>query len=462
MRRLNSFIFVWRAVMNPDRARVLKEGRDKKGPVVYWMSRDMRAEDNWALTFAQELAIKRRSPFGVVFSLTEDFLGAAIRQYGFLLRGLEEIEKGLAKKNIPFTLLRGDPDEAVSDFAQEHGVGVLVTDFSPLRTKRSWNETVIQRLDLPLHEVDAHNIVPCWLASPKQEYAARTFRPKIRRLLPEFCEEFPGLKVHPHRWDVGDEMDWDRIRRNLEVDRSVPEVDWIVPGAAAARKALLRFLNKRLSAYDLDRNDPNLEGQSALSPYLHFGMISAQRVALEAARADADQKSKAAFLEELVVRRELSENFCFYNPGYDSFEAFPDWAKKTLNDHRNDPREYLYELKELERAETHDDLWNAAQREMALRGKMHGYMRMYWAKKILEWTGSPEEAQKITIYLNDRYELDGRDPNGYVGIAWSIGGVHDRAWKEREIFGKVRYMSYRGAKSKFDVGSYVDRIDSLG
>jgi len=448
--------------MNSDRARVLKEARDKRGPVVYWMSRDQRAEDNWALTFAQELAINRESALGVVFSLTDDFLGAALRQYGFMLRGLVETEEALAEKRIPFALLRGDPGEAVSDFAEEHSVSAIVTDFSPLAAKRFWSEKVVQRLAVPVYEVDAHNIVPCWRASPKQEYSARTFRQKIKRLLPLFCEEFPCLKVHPHPWDIGERVDWDRVWRDLDVDRTVPEVNWIVPGAAAARKALRRFLNEKLSSYSRDRNNPNQDGQSDLSPSLHFGMISAARVALEAARAEADPKSKAAFQEELVVRRELSDNFCYYNPGYDSFEAFPDWAKKSLNDHRSDPREYLYDQKVLERAETHDDLWNAAQREMVLRGKMHGYMRMYWAKKILEWTESPEEAQRIAIYLNDRYELDGRDPNGYAGIAWSIGGVHDRAWGEREIFGKVRYMSRRGAESKFNVESYVERTASPG
>ena len=450
--------------MNPDRARVLKEGRDGdgKGPVVYWMSRDQRAEDNWALIFAQELALKRGLPLGVIFSLADEFLGAAMRQYGFMLRGLREVEEALAKKNIPFALLRGDPSEMVSNFAEEHEVGAIVTDFSPLATKRFWNEEVVQRLSIPVYEVDAHNVVPCWRASSKQEYAARTFRPRIKRLLPEFCEEFPGLKVHPHPWDHGDGTDLDRVRRDLSVDRSVPEVGWIKPGETAAKEALRRFLRDKLSAYDRDRNDPAIDGQSNLSPYLHFGMISAQRVALEVARSDANPNSKVAFLEELVVRRELSDNFCFYRPGYDSFEAFPNWAKKTLNDHQSDPREYLYDQNELERAETHDDLWNAAQREMVLRGKMHGYLRMYWAKKILEWTQSPEDALRIAISLNDRYELDGRDPNGYVGVAWSIGGVHDRAWGGREVFGKVRYMSRRGAGSKFDVRAYVERVASLG
>jgi Deoxyribodipyrimidine photo-lyase type II (EC 4.1.99.3) len=163
-------------------------------------------------------------------------------------------------------------------------------------------------------------------------------------------------------------------------------------------------------------------------------------------------------LEELIVRRELSDNFCFYNASYDSLKGFPLWAKATLHDHRKDPRAYSYTLKELENAQTHDELWNAAQREMTLKGKMHGYLRMYWAKKILEWTETPVQALRIAIYLNYKYELDGRDPNSYTGIAWCIGGVHDRPWKEREIFGKIRYMSYRGMHSKFNVSEYITKV----
>ncbi|MDD3565325.1 MAG: deoxyribodipyrimidine photo-lyase [Methanothrix sp.] len=447
--------------MNLDRARILKDGGDGRGPVVYWMSRDQRVEDNWALASASELALERRAPLAVVFALAEEFLGATIRQYGFMLRGLEMVESALARKGIPFVLLRGDPGDAISRFAEEEGVGTVVTDFSPLATKRSWTEEATKRLDCAIYEVDAHNMVPCWAASPKQEYAARTFRPKVWRILSTFCEEVPALRAHPHPWDLEGGPDWERLRREISVDRSIPEVGWIEPGEGAARRALETFLRKGLSAYQRDRNDPSLQGQSNLSPYLHFGQISASRVALEVTRSGADGASKAAFMEELVVRRELSDNFCFYNRRYDSFEGFPAWSRGTLNDHRDDPREHLYDLPELEGAKTHDRLWNAAQREMVCRGKMHGYMRMYWAKKILEWTESPEEAMRIAIHLNDRYELDGRDPNGYVGVAWSIGGVHDRAWGEREVFGKVRYMSLRGAMSKFDVGSYVEWAGSL-
>lgn len=250
---------------------------------------------------------------------------------------------------------------------------------------------------------------------------------------------------------------WDRLEENLDIDRSGQERVTVLPGAKAARKTLQEFLESCLSRYPEASRDPNLNALSGLSPYLHFGHISAQRIALETRKARAGEDFQDAFLEELIVRRELADNYCFYNDHYDSFEGFPDWAKKTLTVHRKDKREYIYSREEFERALTHDDLWNAAQREMMGEGKMHSYLRMYWAKKILEWTESLEKAQEIGIYLNDRYELDGRDPNGYTGIAWSLGGVHDRAWKERPIFGKIRFMSYKGCASKFDIQAYIER-----
>jgi deoxyribodipyrimidine photo-lyase len=247
----------------------------------------------------------------------------------------------------------------------------------------------------------------------------------------------------------------------LKVNTSVPVVDWIEPGQKAARKMLRHFIKQKLNAYEAQRNDPNLDALSILSPFLHFGQISAQRVALEVQKADIPEDDKAAFLEESIVRRELADNYCYYNEKYDNFRGFPDWARKSLDEHRKDKREYKYTLMQFEGGLTHDGLWNAAQMEMVKTGKMHGYMRMYWAKKILEWTKTPEEAQKIAIILNDKYELDGRDPNGYTGIAWSIGGVHDRAWFTRPVFGKVRYMSSGGARSKFDVDAYIDKVSQL-
>ncbi len=442
--------------MNSKRAKVLVEAPEKKGPVIYWMSRDQRVNDNWSLIFAEELAIKMHSPMAVAFCLLPEFLGATSRQYNFMLRGLKEVEQNLKQLNIPFFLLHGNPENEIPQFLNAHDAGALVSDFSPLRINKDWKRSVAEQIAIPFYEIDAHNIVPCWVASSKQEWAAYTFRPKVHRLLAEFLEQFPDPQENPVPWQSWEENDWETAEKTIRED-AISEVTWIKPGERAAREHLVYFLNHKLHRYDSDRNDPTRDGQSNLSPYLHFGQISAQRVALQVFDSLKDSSS---FLEELIVRRELSDNFCYYNLNYDSFNGFPNWAKETLREHENDRREYIYTLKELEAAQTHDDLWNAAQLEMVYRGKMHGYLRMYWAKKILEWTESPDDALRAAILLNDRYELDGRDPNGYTGIAWSIGGVHDRGWKERAIFGKVRYMSYKGASSKFDLKAYIRKIES--
>lgn len=257
----------------------------------------------------------------------------------------------------------------------------MITDFDPLHIKIKWKEEVARRIDIPIYELDAHNIIPCWIASPKQEYGAYTIRPKINRLLPEFLDDFPKLKQQKIKLNEIPENNWDEISSSLKLDLSVPEVDWIIPGEKAAQNALESFLRRKLENYPEDRNDTNLDGQSNLSPYIHFGHISSQRIALEVNKFIVSQEAKATFLEELIVRKELSDNFCFYNDNYDSFDGFPDWAKKTLDEHRNDNREYIYSLEQLKLSQTHDDLWNAAQKEMVKKGKMQGYMRMYWAKK---------------------------------------------------------------------------------
>jgi deoxyribodipyrimidine photo-lyase len=251
-------------------------------------------------------------------------------------------------------------------------------------------------------------------------------------------------------------IEWGKIYASLKADENVKPVSLLKPGEKAAHKTLKEFIENKFDKYAELRNDPNADVLSNLSPYLHFGQISAQRVALILG-GFGNHPSAEAFLEELIVRKELSDNFCFYNSNYDSFNGFPDWAKKTLNDHRKDEREFIYSSKQFEEAKTHEDLWNAAQNELIRTGKMHGYMRMYWAKKILEWSKSPEESLKIAIYLNDKYELDGRDPNGYTGCAWAVGGLHDRAWAVRPVYGKIRYMNRNGAKRKFDVEKYVSK-----
>jgi deoxyribodipyrimidine photo-lyase len=443
--------------MNPQRMRLLNTRSYRDGAVAYWMSRDQRSRDNWALLFAQDKALEHGVPLLVLFCLVPRFLGATLRQYAFMLRGLRELEAHLSEQGIPFDLTVGEPGEVIPRRIAELRIGFLVTDFDPLLIKRQWKDHVVGRIHVPCIEVDAHNIIPCWEASHKQEYAAYTIRPKIQGKLESFLEPFPELHPHPHPGPKGpDPIDWETLLQELPLDRSVEEVSWLSPGMKAAEERLHAFVREGLRRYDRDRNDPTRDGQSGLSPYLHFGHLSPQRAALEVTECrEAKDDAKASFLEELIVRRELSDNYCYHNASYDSLGGFPSWARKTLDEHRVDARPYNYDLETLERGETHDDLWNAAQAEMVKRGKMHGYMRMYWAKKILEWTGSPEEALSIAIYLNDRYELDGRDPNGYTGIAWSIGGVHDRAWGERDIFGKIRYMSYNGCKSKFDVKGYT-------
>jgi deoxyribodipyrimidine photo-lyase len=448
--------------VDPRRVRRLNRKSERPGPVLYWMSRDQRAEDNWALLYAQELASRCDSTVAVVFCLVPQFMGATVRHYEFMLAGLEQVEKVLSGKNVPFQLLTGDPVDLLPGLLDGMGCGALVTDFDPLKIKRRWKSGISKVLEIPFYEVDAHNIVPCWEASGRQEYAAYTIRPKISRMLGEFLTAFPGTDGQRSVSFRGfRKADWQKSRKALELDSSVKAVSWVKPGSPSASEALRGFIENGLSRYPAESNDPNAPGQSGLSPYLHFGQISAQRVALEVGRADAAQSAREAFLEQLIVRRELSDNFCCYNKYYDSTRGFPDWARRTLDEHRSDPRSYLYGIEQFEMAETHDDLWNAAQTEMSRTGRMHGYMRMYWAKKVLEWTRSPEAAMEILISLNDRYELDGRDPNGYVGVAWSVGGVHDRAWKERGVFGKIRYMSYEGCRRKFDVDGYIERIDRI-
>jgi len=444
--------------VDPRRIFPLNNQAAQPGPVIYWMSRDQRADDNWALLYAQELALERQAPLAVVFTLAPAFLGATLRQYAFMLKGLSETAQRLNQLNIPFFILRGDPVQILGEFVCQNRAGTVVTDFDPLRIKRNWRERAARESAAHFLEVDAHNIVPCRLASQKQEFGAYTLRPKIHRLLSQFLSDFPPLTPHPFGWPTAPVLfNSDSILAALEIDRSVTEVANISAGATAARNKLDLFAANGLERYDALRNDPCADGQSGLSPWLHFGQLSAQRVALEIGRQLSSSTSVDVYLEELVVRRELADNFCFYNMNYDSVEGFPNWALKTINEHRHDHREYMYSREQFEQAATHDPLWNAAQCSMVVEGTMHGYLRMYWAKKILEWSASPEQAMEIAIYLNDRYQLDGRDPNGYAGIAWSIGGVHDRAWGERPVFGKIRYMNDKGCRRKFDVTNYIRR-----
>ena len=416
--------------VNPSRVRLLSETSaaapaQKGGPVILWMSRDQRLDDNWALLFAAQLAAAGGVdvappsssspppvPLAVAFNLVPAFLGAGARQFGFMLRGLRELEARLAEISegrVAFHLLEGDPTETLPELARATDASALVSDFSPLRLNRAWKRGVCDKLpaSCALYEVDAHNVVPCWAATDKKEVGARTLRPKIHRLLPEYLTEFPatadalsGLPAwHSTSTPALAKPEWDAvIARALAAGAAVPEVRWLQPGAAAATAALAAFLEPaRLKKYATKRNDPcDPSAQSNLSPYLHFGQLGAQRAALEAAKhrkSSSTRESVEAFLEELVVRKELSDNFCHFEPdGYDSLDGAAAWARESLELHSSDPREFTYSREQLEAAATHDELWNASQKQLVNLGKMHGFMRMYWCKKILEWSARPAEA----------------------------------------------------------------------
>ena len=442
-------------MINPGRIRVLKKGMFFGKSVLYWMNRDKRVSDNWALLSAQKIAIDNNVPLIVCFQYIGNFPKSNIRQYGFLFKGLQETEIALDALNIKFYLLQGNADLVLPELIDKQSVGAIVVDYSPLKVYRRRLKRVIEKVDIPIYQVDSHNIVPCWVSSYKKEYAAYTIRKKIQLNLDSYLTDIPQAIYHPYNHVKTDKVEWKKIIDRLNIDHTIHEIDWAKSGEKAAKERL-EFLKTGLQMYSLKRNNPTLKGLSNLSPYFHFGHISPQRVAWEIKKSALPKIDKESFLEELIIRRELADNFCEYEPNYDFFEGFHPWAQKSLNEHRNDEREYLYSLGHFEAAETHDPLWNAAQNQMKSTGKMHGYMRMYWAKKILEWSPSPEDALQTAIELNDKYELDGRDPNGYSGIAWSIGGIHDRAWFDRPVFGKIRYMNYNGCKSKFDIKKYIE------
>jgi len=287
-------------------------------------------------------------------------------------------------------------------------------------------------------------------------------RNRYAKLLPSFLQTIPGPGAQAGiEFDELVNNDWATAHAHVKAKEFGPPLQF-EPGEAAAHRVLESFIAERLRGYAAKRGFPDSDHQSGLSPYLHFGQISAQRVVLSVQHSGAPQDDIDDFINEAVVWRELSDNFCSFVPGYASVAGFPDWARASLEQHAGDPREVVYSLEQFESADTHDALWNAAQNELVQTGKMHNYLRMYWAKKILEWSESPAEAMRIAVLLNDRYELDGRESNGYAGIAWAIGGVHDRPWQERPVYGKIRYMNYNGAKRKFDVDAYIRRVHPDG
>ncbi|MFN0107515.1 MAG: deoxyribodipyrimidine photo-lyase [Blastocatellia bacterium] len=432
--------------------------------VVYWMQRAQRGCDNPALDIAIKAANELQKPLAVFFGLHPKYPNANLRHYAFLVEGLAETKRQIEERNAAF-IFRPFPNHDLIKFCQEVKPALVIGDENPMREPENWRQNATRKLTVPFWTVDADVIVPTKFFE-KEEYAARTIRPKIHRLLPVFLQPLENPSAI-FKWKAADlpssqSTDQSQLLADLPFDRSVQPVKHFKGGASAGMDLLKKFVTTGLKTYDTARNQPHLPGTSSMSAYLHFGQISPLTIALAVREADAPQIAKDAYLEELIVRREVAINFVARNPNYDKLSGCHGWAQKTLDAHRTDPRPYLYSEAQFENAETYDDLWNAAQMEMVTTGRMHGYLRMYWAKKILEWTTSPEEAFDIAVRLNDRYELDGRDPNGYTGVAWAIGGKHDRPWApQRPIFGMIRFMVRSGCERKFDVKAYVRRIDML-
>ena len=432
------------------------------GCVVYWMRRAQRARDNPALNVAIEAGNLLGKPVVVFFQLLERADHANLRHYEFMRQGLRELPDHLKKRRVDLVLWRGADGPA--KFCIEVRPCLVIGDENPLRKAERATERLARELRVPFWTVDADVVVPSRLLG-KEHFAARTIRPKIHALLDKFLAvpKNPSARIKWRRPAGLKSVEAEEsLLDHFAIDRSVQPVRQFVGGAGMARAALRGFIRDRLAGYASQRNQPNLDGTSRLSPYLHFGQIGVQRIATEVVRAKAPTVDKLAFLEELIVRRELAVNFVRFNPQYDSAAACEPWAERTLKAHEEDQRGVSYSPAQLENAETHDPLWNAAQKQMVLSGWMHGYLRMYWAKKILEWSPSPAAAFEVAVRLNDRYELDGRDPNGYAGIAWAVVGKHDRAWgPERPIYGKIRYMSYNSTSRKFDSQAYIDQVTAL-
>ena len=448
----------------------IRGGRDF---VLYWMQVQRRAESNDALNFAVEQADELGLPVLVYEGLRHDYPHASDRIHSFVLENARGLRKRLHEKGMrhAFFLERNPRDRRKIVKGLLARAALAVTDHYPAFIVPGQNRALARLAEaagVPAVAVDACGVVP--LAEfPKREYAARTLRPKLHRLLPFYL--VPVADPRPRRSglriDPGfREEDWRESTSakvaSCAIDHRVPPVSAHVPGGRAAALARLEaFIHRGLDRYADASNDPGVGATSGLSPYLHFGMISAREVALtvRAARPRAD-RNVAAFLEQLIVRRELAFNFCAREPRHNSLRALPDWARRTLAEHDGDEREFRYRRAEFEAARTHDELWNAGQDEIRLTGVMHNYVRMLWGKKILEWSKSHAEALRIMTHLNDKYGLDGRDPNSYTGFLWCFG-LHDRAWGERPVYGKIRSMSSASTRRKVDADAYIARIRSL-
>jgi deoxyribodipyrimidine photo-lyase len=426
------------------------------------MQASQRVRENPAFSFACSEADRLGKPLLVFFGVCASFPRAGRRQYRFMLEGLRVVRDSLRQNGIRFMLSLEGPVQGLALIG--HLAALVVTDLSYGKTERRWRAEAADLLACQMIQVESNVVVPVATASSKEEYSAATLRRKIEPMISWFSREESPLPCHTGGPDVGPEGaedmldDIDALMDRLGIGGEALPLRWITGGEAQAVQRLDLFIERHLDGYADHHNDPADPFVSFLSPYLHFGHISPSLVCRMVGATGSP--GVPAFLEQLVVRRELAVNFTWYNPLHDSYDGLPAWALRSLGEHDSDPRPYRYGFGDLLAARTHDPYWNAAQRELVHRGTMHGYMRMYWGKKILEWSSAPRMAFDTALLLNDTYQVDGRDPNGYAGVAWCFG-KHDRPWVERPVFGNIRYMNDNGLRRKFDMDRYVKRIDAL-
>lgn len=439
------------------------------GYVLYWMQMFKRVDNNHALIFAIRRANELKLPLVVYEGLKYYYPWANDRVHTFILQGVEEKRLEFERLGIRYVFyLQEDADSSKNTVAAlAKDAAAIITDDYPCFIIPEHNRRIAERAEIPVYGVDSNGIIPM-SKFDKEEYAAYTIRPKINKLLDRYLNPLRNEMVEIS--SVGIEVDCPEtivaahkiasLVAGCGIDHTVPASNHYKGGTAEGRKRLKRFVEDILPDYDKARSKPDRDGSSRLSSYLHFGYLSPLEVALAVRKADAPQESIDAYLEELIVRRELSFNMSRHNPNYDSLAALPAWVQKTMREHASDEREYIYSLEQLEAGETHDELWNAAQREMVATGEMHNYVRMLWGKNVIAWSPSYEVAFETLVHLNNKYCLDGRDPNSYAGILWCFG-KHDRAWFERPVFGLIRYMASHSTGKKFDSKKYIEWTRTL-
>lgn len=454
-----------------DRVRKLNEAPERANAryILYWMQMNRRVRMNQALEYAAEQANRLALPLLVYEGLGCTYQYANDRIHTFMLEGVPDTEKRLKARGIGYCFYlrrsKSDPNDVLYRLA-EHAA-MVVTDDYPVFIAPIHNASVPEKIGVAFHAVDASCIVPM-SRHEKRNYGAYTIRPRIHRMLPEYLHPFGDVQLQ-HKWKSG-HPEWHvsvtakniaALVASCQIDHTIAPSLSFHGGQSEAERLLDHFLEQNLRVYAQGRNEPSRHVTSHMSPYLHFGMISSLDIALKVQDFAADHKLVATeYLEELIVRRELAFNFARFTPDVQSLSVLPDWCQKTMAQHAKDKRDPQYTDEQMERAETYDQLWNATQKELLLRGKVHGYYRMYWGKKIIEWSKDYESALKLMIYLHDRYCLDGRDPNTYTNILWCFG-LHDRPWGQRPIFGSLRYLSYDGMKRKTDIGAYIDEIAEM-